>query len=332
MQTKKTILLVNFGGPRSLSEVEPFLKELLTDREVIRTPFPQFIHNLIFRRTAKKRAKIVTHDYAGIGGKSPIYEDTEWVKSSLAEISGASILTFHRYLPETHNEFIATISKLQEDEIIVFPFFPQFSYATTGSIAKWFCDHLPEQVVGKLRWIRSYCSHKEYISCSQTLLSEFLRENQLNEEESLLLFSAHGLPQVFIDTGDIYESECQLSFTEISKAFPKAKSVLAYQSKFGRGKWLEPSTEGVCEGILGLAENRKNVVVIPLSFTSDHIETLFEIEKLYLPIIETQGLNAYRCPALGRREDWIQTIGKILEGGNYSSTAALLRKKSALFR
>lgn len=327
MQTKKTILLVNFGGPRSLAEVEPFLKELLTDREVIRTPFPQFIHNLIFRRTAKKRAKTVVHDYAEIGGRSPIFEDTEAIASLLAETSGASILTFHRYIPDTHKEFISMISKLQVKELIVFPLFPQFSYATTGSIAKWFSDYLPKTVVDKLRWVRSYCTNSAYVSCSQKLIREFLASKGLKEEESVLIFSAHGLPQTFIDTGDIYESECQLSFSEISKAFPHAKSILAYQSKFGRGKWLEPSTNDVCEKIHSYAENRKHAVVIPLSFTSDHIETLFEIEKLYLPLIKNQGLNAYRCPAFNRREDWIESIGKILECGNFSSTSALLRKK-----
>lgn len=326
METKKTILLVNFGGPRSLAEVEPFLKALLTDREVIRTPFPQFLHNLIFSKAAKKRAKIVQHDYAEIGGRSPIFEDTESIAESLSQMRGTATFTFHRYIPETHPEFIRNISKVQAEEIFVFPLFPQFSYATTGSIAKWFWDHLPREVVNKLRWVRSYCSNHFYISCSQNLIREFLEEQGLREEEIVLLFSAHGLPQSFIDTGDIYQSECELSFKEIARAFPLAKHLLAYQSKFGRGKWLEPATVDVCEKIVELAEDRKQVVFFPLSFTSDHIETLFEIERLYLPIVAGKGLGAYRCPAFNRRVDWIQSIGRIVDEGSFSSTSSLLRR------
>lgn len=326
METKKTILLVNFGGPRSLAEVEPFLKALLTDREVIRTRFPQFLHNLIFSRAAKKRAKIVQHDYAEIGGRSPIFEDTESIAETLAQMRGIPTFTFHRYLPETHGEFIQKISKVQEEEIFVFPLFPQFSYATTGSIAKWFWEHLPKDIVNRLRWVRSYCSNQFYVACCQNLIREFLDEHSLKEEEVMLLFSAHGLPQTFVDTGDIYQSECELSFKEIVKAFPHAKHLLAYQSKFGRGKWLEPATVDVCEKIVENAGERKNVVFFPLSFTSDHIETLFEIEKLYLPIVAGKGYNAYRCPAFNRRSDWIQSIGRIVDSGHFSSTSSLLRR------
>ncbi len=321
----KTILLVNFGGPRSLQEVEPFLTALLSDQEVIRTPLPHFIHTLIFSAVAKKRARLVTHDYAEIGGKSPIFDDTQAIAKQLSEITGISTLTFHRYIPKTHPEFIETIAKIQ-NPIAVFPLFPQFSYATTGSIAKWFWDHLPKSVVERLQWVRSYCSHSSYVSCSQKLIREFLEAHHLKEEESLLFFSAHGLPQSFIDTGDIYESECELSFQEVARAFPKAKSLLAYQSKFGKGKWLEPATNQRCEQILSYNENRKNILFIPLSFTSDHIETLFEIEKLYLPIIRGKGLNAFRTPALNRRDDWIQAIAQILEEGRFCATVDLLRR------
>lgn len=326
MERKKTILLVNFGGPRSLNEVEPFLKELLTDKEVIRTKMPQFLHTFIFSSVAKKRARIVMHDYAAIGGKSPIFEDTHAIAARLSEITGFSTLTFHRYLPETHEEFRKTIVELDAEEILVFPLFPQFSYATTGSIAKWFHDHLPRDLCDKLRWVRSYCTHQAYISCSQKVIDDFLKEQDLKEEDSVLLFSAHGLPQSFIDTGDIYESECELSFQEIARFFSKAKSLLAYQSKFGKDKWLEPATNEICEQILSYNEGRKNIVFIPLSFTSDHIETLFEIEKLYLPVISSKGLNAYRAPALNRRNDWIEAIGKILETGCLCPTSNLLRK------
>src|SRR5579885_3024221 len=133
----KAFLIVNFGGPRNLEEIAPFLRELLTDQDVVRSGWPQFIHNILFSRIAKKRARQIAHDYALIGGGSPIYRDTEELARQLRTLLKAPVYTFHRYLTATHADFISKIQQDQADEIVVFPLFPQFSYSTTGSIAKW---------------------------------------------------------------------------------------------------------------------------------------------------------------------------------------------------
>src|SRR5690349_8717448 len=133
MKKKKNYLLVNFGGPRDLAEVEEFLVCLFQDQEVLRTPLPSLIHRFFFTRLAKKRARKVVHDYAVIGGKSPIYEDTEAIAKQIADLLGESVMTFHRYLPRTHASFIEMMQNVPENtEIRVFPLFAQFSYATTG--------------------------------------------------------------------------------------------------------------------------------------------------------------------------------------------------------
>ena len=111
-----TYLIVNFGGPRTLKEVEPFLEALLTDKDVIRTKFPQVFHNLLFGRIARKRAKTVCHDYEKIGGGSPIWTDTEYVASELRHQLQAPVLTFHRYLPSTHASFIEEVESLDSTE------------------------------------------------------------------------------------------------------------------------------------------------------------------------------------------------------------------------
>jgi ferrochelatase len=122
------------------------------------------------------------------------------------------------------------------------------------------------------------------------------------------LFSAHGLPQSFIDMGDTYKQECEESFRLILEKFPSAIGKLSFQSKFGRGKWIEPATDAVLQNIQLWNEGRKHIVLVPLSFTSDHIETLFEVENLYLPIIREQNLFAYRCPAFNRDPAWVETL------------------------
>lgn len=327
MKQEKLILLVNFGGPRSLEEVTPFLRELLCDQEVIRTHLPPFLHRYLFTRIAKQRAKKITADYKKIGGKSPIFEDTEAIRALLEEELGCSVLTFHRYLPATHQDSLDKLLALNPKIVDVFPLFPQFSYATTGSCAHWFLHHVPAFFIQRFRWVLSYATHPSYIQAKQETIREFLQQNQIPEEESLLLFSAHGLPQRFICTGDIYQQECERSFEAIRRKFPKAKHLLAYQSKFGKGSWIKPYTHTICQSIKTFG--RTHVLFIPLSFPSDHIETLFEVEQQYLPIVRSQGLQAWRIPALNRRCDWIKAIGTILQSERpFLNTAMLLRDKN----
>ncbi len=301
-------LIVNFGGPRDLDEVYPFLKTLLCDRDVVRTWFPTFIHNYLFNKIAYKRSLKVQKEYALIGGKSPIYFDTETIADLLSEKLNSKVLTFHRYLPKTHKNSLAYIENSPASEIRVLPLFPQFTYATTGSIARFFSRNLSSKTRKKLRFLPSYPDHPLFIDAMRRNLSDFLEANKINIRDTILLFSAHGVPQVFVDTGDPYENECSKSFTMISDSFPEAMSVLAYQSQFGKEKWLTPSTNERCENILSWHSGRKNVVFIPLSFPSDHIETLVEIEHQYLPIIRKYGLNAYRCPALNLKPYWIDAL------------------------
>lgn len=321
-----TYLITNFGGPRNLKEVEGFLKELLTDQEVIRTPFPSFIHRLLFTRIAKKRALKVIPEYEKIGGKSPIYEDTEKMAATLQQYVKAPVLTFHRYLPKTHASFLSAVKQIPKDhQIRVFPMFPQFSYATTGSIALFFSRNLCGQSLNQLSWIKSYATHPLYLSAFEQQIRLCLSEHNLREEEVCLLFSAHAIPRKFVCTGDPYEKECQSSFHAFKKRFPQAVCHLSYQSQFDKQEWLRPYTSDVCEEIRHWAQDRKTVVIIPLSFTSDHIETLFEIEKLYLPVIRKQGLTAIRCPALNHHPDWIQAILTIIEQEETLTNQMLIR-------
>ena len=320
-----SVILVNFGGPRSMEEIPSFLTELLTDQDVIRTSLPRFFEKWFFKKVAVQRAKKIAHDYQLIGGKSPIYEDTEFIAEAIRTRLNQPVITFHRYLAETHPDTFRQIQESSSDEFIVFPLFPQFSYATTGSIARFFETHLNEELLSKFRWIRSYPVHESYVAAMQTVIRDFLQQEGLEEKEVVLFFSAHGLPQEFIDGGDPYERECHLSYEAIRKGFPEAHSLLAFQSKFGRGEWVRPYTNELCEIPQKWHAGRRNVVFIPLSFTSDHIETLFEIEYQYLPAIRAQGLEAFRCPALNLREEWFDAIVKILQDPFYSMNDHLIR-------
>ncbi len=320
----KAYLIVNFGGPRDQKEIRSFLQELLTDRDVIRLRWPRFCHNLFFSYIAKRRSNKVAHDYATIGGGSPIYRDTEEVARRLRLHLDAPVVTFHRYLVSTHATFIRQIEKLSCSEIVVFPMFPQFSYATTGSIARWLSEHLSQECLHKLRWVKSYPTHPAFVQSTQEGIHSFLKKQHLSQADLFFLFSAHGLPRKFIDEGDIYKSECESSQEAVMRAFSNVPSLLSYQSKFGRGEWLRPYTQDIAANILQYTD-RKSILVVPISFTSDHIETLYEIEKLYLSLIESAGAAAYRCPALNLQNHWIEAIASILKEENLISNDLLIR-------
>lgn len=319
------LLIVNFGGPRSLSEIGSFLEELLTDPDVIRTKFPSLIQNWLFRKIARKRAGKMAPDYERIGGRSPIYFDTEEIGNRLRERFGGSVLCFHRYLPATHSETIKQIESLSDEIISVLPLFPQFSYATTGSIARFFQKHLTQNTIKKLRWISSYCDYPAYIACWQRKIDLFLKQHNL--KNPVLLFSAHGLPVSFIKKGDPYQTQCEKTFQKVMEAFPDCLGKLCYQSKFGPGEWLRPYTDEACEQILSWNGKKQPVVFIPVSFTSDHIETLYEIEELYLPLIREKNLAAYRCPAFNLEEDWLEVLADLVVSAGVIENYRLVRRR-----
>lgn len=321
---RKKILLVNFGGPRTLDEVHAFLKELLTDGDVIRTPFPKFLQDILFKRIAKKRSKKIAEDYAEIGGKSPIYEDTEWLSSALKK-QGYETLTFHRYLPETHDKFLKDAKAFICEDTVVFPLFPQFSYVTTGSIARWMEKNLGKKKSGQLRWVKSYGGHRSFIQCFVNSIREFMKEKNVEEKETLLFFSPHGLPLSYVLEGDPYKRECEESYHQILKSFPLAGSIIGYQSQFGKAEWIRPYTNELTDSIQEWNKDYSQVIFVPLSFTSDHIETFFEVEKLYLPPIKNAGFNAFRCPAFNRRENWVKAIDQIIQEADLVSTKMLIR-------
>ncbi len=323
MSQKKLYIIANFGGPREEKEIAPFLKELLSDPEVIRTPFPLFIQKPFFQWVAKKRAKTVLKEYQKMGGKSPIFEDTEQIGSMVKELLQEDLLCFHRYLPSTHTFFFQRVKEIAPSETIVFPMFAQFSYTTTGSIAKFFYEKMPYKE--RLKWVFSYASQEPFVQCFVEKIQKALQDAQFTQENTFFLFSCHGLPYEYVKKGDPYQKECEISFQKILSYFPKALGKIAYQSQFGKKEWLRPYTQDVCKNISIYREKRPHVLLIPLSFTSDHLETLVEIEELYLPLIKEQGLKAYRCPALNTEKTWICAIKHLMQNSPLFETKKLLR-------
>ncbi len=325
MTKKQAFILANFGGPRSEQEIEPFLISLLTDRDLIRTNLPNFFHRLLFTRIAKKRVKTVLKEYQQMGGKSPIFEETETLAKQLAPELPGPLFVFHRYLQSTHAEFIEQISRVDVDQITVLPLFPQFTYVTTGSIARFFNDHLPWSIVTKLRWVSSYADHSSFIGPSCSQIENTLKKNNLTAEETFFLFSAHGVPAQYIAAGDLYLEECQASVSAVMEHFPKSSYLLAFQSQFGKEEWLRPYTKELSVDIKPWMEGKKKLLFIPISFTSDHLETLQEIGHGYLPEVVKQGVEAHLVPAVGSHSQWVESCKQLFLSKHLTNNHMLIR-------
>lgn len=315
----KAYLLANFGGPRSTNEIGIFLKSLLTDSLVTGPFFCKSLHKKLFSAIALRRAPQLVGPYNTIGGASPIYRDTEQLAKQLASYLQAPVVTFHRYLPTTHAHTVNQLYTLAPHyDLEALPLFPHFTYSVTGSIARFFHDQVPTVPIA---WVPRFGSHPLFIANMVQHLQTFLSSQNISKQDCCFLFSAHSLPKKMIRAGDPYQQECEQSYQAILKAFCPDESYLCYQSKFGFGRWLNPSIKRL---VTTLDTHKRYVCIVPFGFTSDHIETLYEIEHLYLPILKARGFTALRVPAIYSSPQWIETLSKILLTSNKVYTQELL--------
>jgi len=331
------IVLLNLGGPETLDDVGPFLMELFQDREIIQLPFQKWLGPFI----AKRRTPSVQKLYEDMGGGSPILHWTQVQGRGMVE-------RLDRLSPETapHQFYVAfryiqptsedALTRMKEDGVrraVAFTQYQQFSCATTGSSLNelWraagrlgLADHFQWSVID--RWP----THSGFIRAMAKSVQEGLdRFPQEERDDVLLLFSAHSLPLSIIDRGDPYPQEVGASVHEVMKAGGfENPFILSYQSEVGPVRWLGPSTEKVIEE-LG-AKGRKNVLVVGIAFTSDHIETLSEIDIEYGHLARSVGIERFeRAPAFNGdplfQDALAQIVLEHLRNGEPSSTQYGLR-------
>ncbi|WP_108896672.1 ferrochelatase [Chlamydia serpentis] len=305
--TTPAYVLANFGGPRHAEDLQDFLISLLTDRDVTGTFLPKFLHKHLFTFIAKKRVSKVLSQYQALKNWSPIYSETENLAKRLSDHFQTPVIPFHRYLPSTHQKTLDTIRSLNTHPIIGIPLFPHFTYSVTGSIVRFFIKELPTTSIS---WIPQFGSDPKFVSIVISHIQDFLQKLEIVEKECCFLFSVHGLPLRYISRGDPYNKQCLESFSAITTHLKEAESFLCFQSKFGPGKWLSPSTAELCRNV---RTKKPYIVVVPFGFISDHLETLYEIEQDYLPILRSRGYQALRIPAIYNSPLWISTLASIMQ-------------------
>jgi ferrochelatase len=300
------IVLLNMGGPRTPEEVGPFLLELFEDREIIQLPAQRWLGPFI----AKRRTPSVTKLYEGIGGGSPILHWTEVQGRGMVE-------RLDRLSPETapHKFYVAfryvypfsrdALEGMKADGVkraIAFTQYPHYSCATTGSSLNELWRAAEKLgMSNEFQWsvIDRWPTHPGFIrAMTRTVLDGLAQFPEDERDDVLLLFSAHSLPLNIIDRGDPYPQEIGASVHEVLKEGGFTNEyLLSYQSEVGPVRWLGASTERVIRE-LG-AKGKKKVLVVGIAFTSDHIETLSEIDIEYAHLAHEVGITHFeRAPAL----------------------------------
>jgi ferrochelatase len=326
LRNKETtgILLLNLGGPDSLRAVKPFLYNLFSDREIIKLG-PSFLQTPLAWLISSLRSGKTEHMYKTIGGKSPLCDITEAQAKALEESLNSTFLAsdsshnFKVYIGMRYwHPFIAdTVSKVLDDglkRLIVLTLYPHYSKATTGSAISEFKRATRGRDIN-IEYIEQWYDFPPYIDSLAELMHSGISE--FNVKDIHVLFSAHSLPETFIREGDPYVDHVRASIKEIMMRLswdPYNISGLhwhlAFQSKSGPVKWLQPATD---DTIIKLAKTGvKNVFVVPISFVSDHIETLYEIDMLYKEVAVEHGITLKRCHSLNTSNKFIAALKELV--------------------
>ncbi|MBI4442204.1 MAG: ferrochelatase [Acidobacteria bacterium] len=277
------VVLFQLGGPDSLRAVEPFLYNLFLDPDIIDFPFARMARQPLARLMSAARAKKVQKSYAAIGGRSPIAEWTtrqaQALQSVLHPTLDARVVVAMRYWHPFTQEAIALLARHEVSEIVLLPLYPQYSKTTTGSAFHEWERRVSRSPLAKVpvKSIREFHGHPGYIESLVEQINATLGRFS-NPGRVHLIFSAHGVPTAVIDSGDPYQAQTEATVQRVLEQgrWPLA-STLCYQSKIGSARWIGPSIHEVITELA--SQGVRDALVIPISFVSDHIETLYEIDR-----------------------------------------------------
>lgn len=309
------VALLNMGGPDSLEAVRPFLQNLFSDPEILRFPLSGLFRRPLAWWIARVRSGRVIPHYRAIGGRSPLLEITLAQASALEEMLGGpeggyTVQVAMRYWRPRAAEAAAAIRASGARRLVVLPLYPHYCRATTGSslgdldraLAAAGLGDLPRAVV------RSWHDFPAYVEA----LAEAVGEALADAPGATILFSAHGVPVRIVEEGDPYLDQVQGTVAAVMEHFQGVPHRLAFQSRTGPVRWLEPSVTDALEELGG--QGVRDLVVVPVSFVSDHIETLHEIDVQYRELALGKGISGFRrAPSLNTRPAFIRALAELVK-------------------
>jgi ferrochelatase len=323
IQPKTGILMLNMGGPEKLEDVHGFLLRLFSDRDLIQLPFQKKLGPWI----AKRRTPRIVEQYREIGGGSPILKWTNIQGKGMVEI-------LDNISPETapHKYYVGFryVNPLVEDAIeqmerdgvqraVAFTQYPQYSCSTTGSSLNAICRHYASRLdrPPTMLWstVDRWPTHPGLVQAFTEIIQDELKKfPEVDRDDVIILFSAHSLPLKTVNRGDTYPQEVAATVQHVMDQLGHSHPYsLVWQSKVGPLPWLGPQTNDTIAGLA--ARNHKNLLLVPIAFTSDHIETLYELDLEYAKKLGSKvGIkNIRRAPALNDSPTFIRAIADIVK-------------------
>jgi len=306
---KKAVVLLNMGAARSKDELKVFLQNMFNDKNIL-TIKSDFLRSLIAYFIVTSRIDSAWENYEAIGGSSPLHDiTTNLVEKLQNKMSDFFITEAMRYTSPFAQTAIARIKEQNIKDIILLPLYPQYSTTTTKSSVEDFIQKAPSYF--NIRVIEPFYKNK----ILNKAICDTIVETQSKYNDFHLIFSAHGLPQKIINKGDPYqkqiEEHIEILKEKLTHYAVNFKSInLAYQSKVGPMKWLEPSLEDMLKNF----KNEK-VIIYPISFLIDNSETIFELDIEYKEIAYNLGIKEYKvCKCLNDSEYLVDLIENLVEG------------------
>jgi ferrochelatase len=309
------LVLLNMGGPDSLEAVEPFLRNLFSDRDLIRLPFGKALQTPFAHLIAHFRSKRVRENYRQIGGRSPLLDWTVRQAAGVARELGPGVRPYvaMRYWRPTAEETLRCLAADGIRRAVVLSMYPHFTRATTGSSLKDF-RRTAARVLPALRFsaIEQWYDWPGYLDALAARVREGVdRLPAQARGRAPILFSAHALPQSFIDRGDPYLEHVLETVKGVMQRVGERPWRLGFQSRSGPVKWMEPETTAVLDQLA--VEGHQAVVMVPVSFVSDHIETLHEIDLEYAAHARERGIVHFvRAPSLNDDPGFIRALAGLV--------------------
>lgn len=301
------VVLMSMGEPESLATVRPFLRELLSDPDLIHFPVPA-LQPLFAWAVSTFGSGRFRRSLEAMGGGSPLVRLTYQQKAALKETMGGGR---HFYVAMRYGEPSSrdAARRLRADgvsRVVALPLYPQYCAATTGSSLKALQAALKDEGLDiPVREVRSWPDHPGYIAAMAE--GVFRTLSRAPGGKAHLLFCAHGVPMRFIESGDPYQKEIERTAEALRRVFPELPSSLAYHSRTGRGVWLGPDA---ADEIRRLARaGAAAVIAVPLSFVSDHSETLYDLDISLRGTAAAAGIRTFlRVPALNESPAFIAAL------------------------
>ncbi|WP_454718550.1 ferrochelatase [Caulobacter segnis] len=328
MSKKLAVVLFNLGGPDGPSAVRPFLFNLFRDPAII--GLPALFRYPLAALISTTREKTAKANYAIMGGGSPLLPETEKqaraLETELAKtLPGVEAKCFiaMRYWNPLTGETAKQVSAFAPDEIVLLPLYPQYSVTTTASSLKAWRETYKGP--GRQTSVCCYPDEAGLVDAHARLIRETW-EKAGSPTNVRLLFSAHGLPEKVILAGDPYQKQVEVTAAAVAAKLPAGLDwTVCYQSRVGPMKWIGPSTD---DEIRRAGADGKGVIVTPIAFVSEHVETLVELDHEYAELAETVGVAPYiRVPALGVAPEFISGLavmvakamasGGVIPGGDW---------------